>query len=164
MTRFLKYGLLSLMISLTLSIPQRSEAAVSFLVKARAVKVVGAAASIGGATGITIAIATTMTASFVIASFMTFGVGMIILDEGENYLAFNRIETDLAEKLNVTEEEIKIYNSEVEEINSIYEEIAAQTELETSQEEIVSQWNDHSHYISPESFKVMQKIAMSFIK
>jgi hypothetical protein len=164
MNKIIRLGLLSILTTSLLCLPGKSEAAVSLFVKARAVKVVGAVATIGGATGISAAIiSSAATATFVITSFITFGLGMIILDEDSNYLAFNAIDLNDAGILGVSQQEIQIYNSEIAEINSIREEVEALTTLESTQDEVIENWLAYSSYISPESFKVMQAIAVKTV-
>jgi hypothetical protein len=85
-------------------------------------------------------------------------IGLILLDEEQGSVTFNKVKTEQAAKLALTEDQIEIYNSEIEEANILFEEVASNLTAESSVEESRAVWNEMQDFVSAETIEVMQSL------
>ncbi len=87
-------------------------------------------------------------------------LGVLFLDE-EGHFQFDQLSEDEAQVFNVTQSELEIYNQEVEEANMIFEEVRSQLHADSQVEEAELLWHEVSEFVSPETFLVMKKLAVT---
>jgi len=85
-------------------------------------------------------------------------IGLILLDEEQGSVTFNKVKAEQAGKLALTEDQIEIYNSEIEEANILFEEVASNLTAESSVEESRAVWNEMQDFVSAETIEVMQSL------
>lgn len=95
----------------------------------------------------------------VVGLFLGLVVGVVLLDEESGSIEFDQISSDLAKKLELSKLDMEVYNSEIEEANMIFSEVQSQLTGESSVEESQELWSEYSDFLSPETFKVMKKLA-----
>jgi hypothetical protein len=86
-------------------------------------------------------------------------LGFMILDQEEGKVSLSQMK-EIPTKLNVSKEEVEIYNEEIDEVNLVFEsvvfELSALEKPTTSQaDELV---NDYGEALSPEALKVMRAV------
>lgn len=86
--------------------------------------------------------------------------GIIIL-EGEQEIGFRELSPDEATKLGVSASELETYNDEVDQANMLVSDVASElSEFENpSAQDSATIWNSVKDFVSPATYKVMQKIA-----
>jgi proteasome assembly chaperone (PAC2) family protein len=154
---------LSLSLFLT-SIP-RAEALVGLAISSRTVKSVGgimSAAGVGGA-AIGVGLNAIFGNAYALLAISLLGattgiIGIVVLDEKSAELKFSMLDSDKASLIDVTAEELEIFNSEVEELNLLKNEIESRISRKTTEEEVSQQWKAARQYLAPETLKVAARI------
>lgn len=85
-------------------------------------------------------------------------LGLVLLEEQGN-VHFSELSNAQAESLGIDKRSQMIFNSELEEANILLSEVAGQMKKHSTQSEARAAWNELKDYVSPETFKVMQKIS-----
>jgi hypothetical protein len=85
-------------------------------------------------------------------------VGLVLLDEESGDIQFNQINNEQAAKLELDMKDVAIYNQEIEEANILVEEVTSYLSAESSVEESRELWNEMKDFVSPQTYKVMQKL------
>jgi len=152
---------------LNISYMNKSEAVVGLLLNSKTTRVAGgivSVASIGTAAsaGAFHAIYGYTYGAMVFATLGFVGayVGVILLEDNSGNLNFVPMSSHNAEKLQVSQKELDIYNSEVEELNNIKEVIEAQVSNNVTELEVTELWKDYRVNLSPETMQVASKIVL----
>jgi len=155
-------------IMLTVAPAQKSEAAVAAVMAmtgagaAGSVAIAGLASPFVGSIGYGIAGSgddMSQGIGIIVGAYIGILVGAVLLDEESGDIQFNEIDSSVAEQLNISKSDIATYNSEVEEANIVFEEVRANLSGESSVEESRAVWSEMKEFVSPATFKVMQKLA-----
>lgn len=103
---------------------------------------------------------TGMCHEFECISFFALGIvgGLIMLDEDESTLSFQKLDSKLANKYEIDAKSMNIYNSEIEEVNAIFEEVTSNLDKDSTIEDAQALWTEYREYISVQTYEVMQKI------
>lgn len=161
MKKFLAGSFLSIMLA-TLPV-QNTQAAVGALTALfnpaiGANIALGGLAVMGAGTFITLTSRSCDGGSCMVSLLLGFYGGMLLLDNDTQALKFGEVKLSDAEKLGVSEAEVRIYNQELEEANLVLEEVSSNLDESSSNEEVSARWEDVKEVISPATFKVMQAI------
>lgn len=92
-------------------------------------------------------------------------LGIVLLDDEQNALAFTAVDSTTGEELGMTEAERVAYNSELDEINAIRTQIGADLIVSgaPSIEKSNALWSNYSREISSEAFAGVKKISQAFV-
>ncbi len=87
-------------------------------------------------------------------------IGMIVLEDKSTALEFKEIDQLMQKKLNLTDEEVQLFNREIDQINLMSYQVAYELGQNPKQTLEVAKdaWNKYSSIVSPTTFKTLGKI------
>ncbi len=101
-----------------------------------------------------------------LASYVVIAVGLVILDDNSQGIAFGELDETKAVALGINAEEAAAYNSELEEINAAKQSIEMEVVKmeEPSAEKAHALWQEMRGNISPAAYSAMEKVSAEFVK
>jgi len=164
MKEFMKKSIVTLSLSAMVLMPIRSNAVVGALTSSAAGVVLGYAVTGGAAyTGLrTMTKAKTFLQAMGGLAITVIGayIGIVVLD-GENDISLGEIDEVQQEKMGLSDQQVAVFNSELGQANMVLDTIKQEAlEANLNGKEINLKWKDYSSYLSPETFEVIQAIAV----
>lgn len=84
--------------------------------------------------------------------------GLVLLDKDSNQVDFKEISEEDSILKGLTQVEMEAYNGEIEELNLVFSEVASQINSEMTKEDVAKLWEEHSEFLSPETFSALKKV------